>query len=175
MKNPGDNIVVHSYKHDESLHRIWTTATVVKKDPEHVIIANKRTKVIEHNGRFWFTKEPSVTWFFKDHWFNVIGILRDSGIYYYCNIASPFLIDEEALKYIDYDLDIKVQPDGNYKVLDRGEYNMHKRKMEYPSDLRQILEKELNKLKAWIETKKGPFDPEIVKSHYQTYQSMKGD
>lgn len=175
MKKTGDNIVVHSYKHDESLHRIWTTATVIEQDDHKVVIANKRTKVIEHNGRFWFTKEPSVTWFFKDHWFNVIGILRESGIYYYCNIASPFLIDEEALKYIDYDLDIKVLPSGEYKVLDRGEYNMHKHKMEYPTQLRTILEKELRQLKTWIEDKKGPFNPETVKDYYHNYQAIKGE
>ena len=31
---------------------------------------------------------------------------------YYCNMASPYYLDEEALKYIDYDLDVKVFTDG---------------------------------------------------------------
>ena len=35
-------------------------------------------------------------------------MIRDNGISYYCNLASPFVLDKEALKYIDYDLDVKV-------------------------------------------------------------------
>lgn len=102
------DIQIQSYKHDESLHRIWEKATVLEATDEYVIVANKRTKVIESNGRFWHTREPSVTWFYKNHWFNIIGIIKKDSIHFYCNIASPYLIDDEALKYIDYDLDIKV-------------------------------------------------------------------
>ncbi len=174
MKKPGDKVVVHSYKHDETLHRIWANAHVVDHKEDTIVIANHRTKVIEANGRFWFTKEPSVTWFFKDHWFNIIGILRPTGIFYYCNIASPFLIDDEALKYIDYDLDVKVMPDHTYRVLDRGEYNKHKNKMDYPTELKAILEKELSLIKEWIELKKGPFNHDNVTSYYHTFKSLQG-
>lgn len=45
--------------------------------------------------------------FFKDRWFNIIGQLKDYGIYFYCNIATPTLIDNKVIKYIDYDLDLE--------------------------------------------------------------------
>ena len=35
-------------------------------------------------------------------------MIRDNGISYYCNMASPYYLDKEALKYIDYDLDVKI-------------------------------------------------------------------
>ena len=164
-----DSIVVQSYKHNTKLHRIWAHATVIDLLDDHVVLANYRTKVIEANGRFWYTKEPSVTWFFKERWFNVIGILRPTGIFYYCNIASPYMIDEEALKYIDYDLDVKVSPDYSYTTLDRKEYNKHKVKMEYPSDLKVILERELTILKNMIEDRQGPFKEGIVENYFQYY------
>ncbi len=44
-------------------------------------------------------------------------MIREKGVSYYCNLASPFLLDDEALKYIDYDLDIKVFPDGEKRLL----------------------------------------------------------
>ena len=69
--------------------------------------------------------------FYKNRWFNIIGQLKDYGIYFYCNIATPYVIDENVIKYIDYDLDLRVFPDGSFKVLDRGEYNYHKNKMNY--------------------------------------------
>jgi protein associated with RNAse G/E len=169
------DIQIQSYKHDESLHRIWEKATVLYSDEEEVIVANRRTKVIESNGRFWHTREPSVTWFYKNHWFNIIGIIKRDCIHYYCNIASPYLYDEEALKYIDYDLDIKVIEDMTYTVLDRNEYNRHKDKMEYSVDLKRILEKELYALKMMIENKEGPFEEGKVQEWYNTYEENKND
>jgi protein associated with RNAse G/E len=165
-----EDIQIQSYKHDESLHRIWEKATVLYADEEVIIVANHRTKVIEANGRFWHTREPSVTWFYKHHWFNIIGIIKRDSIHYYCNIASPYLIDEEALKYIDYDLDIKVIEDFSYTVLDRNEYNKHKNKMDYSTDLKQILEKELAILRNKIENREPPFQTEIIEKYYKEYE-----
>ncbi|MDD3478195.1 MAG: DUF402 domain-containing protein, partial [Candidatus Izemoplasmatales bacterium] len=144
----GSKIVLHSYKHDRTLHRIWEQATVLKETEDVIVVANRRTKVIEANGRFWYTKEPSVSYFFKHHWYNVIGILKTNGVSYYCNLSSPTLVDEEALKYIDYDLDVKVIVDGTVSVLDRNEYRKHQRLMNYPDEICDILEKEMEDLKA---------------------------
>jgi protein associated with RNAse G/E len=166
----GQAIQIQSYKHDKSLHRIWEKATVVEATDDHIVVVNRRTKVIEANGRFWHTREPSVTWFFKDHWFNIIGILKKRGVHFYCNIASPYVIDKEALKYIDYDLDIKVVEDFTYHTLDRNEYNRHKAKMEYPAKLKQILEVELALLKQKIENREFPFDHDLVKEYFRKYK-----
>ncbi|QMS85699.1 DUF402 domain-containing protein [Candidatus Xianfuyuplasma coldseepsis] len=171
----GKNIQIQSYKHDETLHRIWEKATVVAEADDYIVVVNRRTKVIESNGRFWHTREPSVTWFFTDHWFNIIGIIKKNEIHFYCNIASPFVIDDEALKYIDYDLDIKVVDDFSYTTLDRNEYNKHKMKMEYPIELKSILERELSVLKERIEQRSYPFDHEVVKQYYNQYLEEKDD
>jgi len=164
------DIQIQSYKHDETLHRIWEKATVLFSDDEVTIVANRRTKVIEANGRFWHTREPSVTWFFKKHWFNIIGIIKKDGINFYCNIASPYIIDDEALKYIDYDLDIKVFSDFTFTTLDRNEYNKHQLKMDYPEDLKAILEIELELLKSFVLERKDPFNEKLVLEWYDKYK-----
>lgn len=165
------DIQIQSYKHDETLHRIWEKATVLHSDKEITIVANKRTKVIESNGRFWHTREPSVTWFYKKKWYNIIGIIKRDGIAYYCNIASPYLIDDEALKYIDYDLDVKVLNDLSYTTLDRNEYNKHQERMGYSNDLKVILEKELLNLISMIENVEGPFAENVVMDWYSKYKA----
>ncbi len=163
------DIQIQSYKHDESLHRIWEKATVVDQNDDHIVVVNRRTKVIEANGRFWHTREPSVTWFFKEKWFNIIGIIKKDEIHYYCNIASPYLLDDEGLKYIDYDLDVKVLDDFSYNVLDRNEYNRHQAKMNYSPKLKKVLEKELKILKKMVEDRVPPFEHQIVKEYYNKY------
>lgn len=61
----GSDVILHSYKHDKTLHRVWKTETLLENNDELIIVANKRTRVVESNGRFWYTKEPSVSFFLK--------------------------------------------------------------------------------------------------------------
>lgn len=178
MKNEmiiGNDVILHGYKHDKTLHRVWKTETLLENNEEYIIVANKRTRVVESNGRFWYTKEPSVSFFFKDHWFNVIGIIKGESINYYCNISSPILYDDEAMKYIDYDLDIKVDNRYNYHILDSNEYQRNQELMNYPNDIKKIIILEMNILKDMVENKEFPFQREVVMKWYKKYKELKGE
>ena len=140
---------------------------------DYLIFGNNRTKVIEADGRSWRTKEPAVMYFYKNNWFNVIGQYKKDGIYYYCNIASPFLIEEDTIKYIDYDLDLRVFPDGSFKVLDRGEYKYHKELRNYSDKLDKVLKSELTFLIEMVRKKESPFAKGIVEHYYEIYKKLK--
>jgi len=168
----GQKVTLQSYKHDKTLHRIWQEATVLFEDDEAIVVANRRTKVIESNGRFWYTKEPSVCTFYKHRWYNVIGILKPTGICYYCNLSSPIAVDDEALKYIDYDLDVKVSIYHLATLLDQNEYRRHAELMHYPTEITSILESELLRLQDAITRKEPPFRPEIIENWYSLYRSL---
>lgn len=171
--NVGDAVQIHSYKHNKTLHRIWRSATVIKQTEDYLILGNYKTRVIEHDGRNWMTKEPAICYFFKDHWFNVIGMLKPDGIYYYCNLSSPYLYDEEAVKYIDYDLDVRVSRDGTYKMLDEDEYLKHQVKYRYSEDIKKIIDQELKILIQMIEDKVEPFNDEFINGCYDTFKTLK--
>ncbi|NIK11574.1 DUF402 domain-containing protein [Alkalibacillus sp. S2W] len=166
----GDEIEIRSYKHNGSLHRVWEKTIVLHSDETTLIGGNDRVKVTESDGRTWRTREPAITYFTTDYWFNIISMMRQDGIYYYCNISSPYVVDHEALKYIDYDLDIKVFADGSYKILDEDEYDIHRKKMNYPDVLQQILYKQLQILEQWVQGRKGPFDAAFVEKWYDYYR-----
>lgn len=171
----GERFIIHSYKHDGSIHRAWDEAVLLEECDDYLVFGNERTRVIESDGRTWKTKEPAILFFYKDSWFNVIGQCKKDGIYYYCNIASPFVIDQNTIKYIDYDLDLRVFPDGAFKVLDRGEYNYHKNKMNYPEKIDVILKEELSNLIELARAKKGPFAKGMVESYYNIYKKCKSE
>ena len=170
-----EKVILHSYKHNKTLHRVWKNEMILDQNEEYILVANKRTRVVESNGRYWYTKEPSVAIFFKEHWFNVIGIIKKTGICFYCNLSSPILRDDEALKYIDYDLDIKVNEDFSYNLLDINEYNRNQEKMNYPDNIKSILKMELANLKDRIDNKEFPFDPQFIRKWYQKYLDYKGE
>ncbi len=173
--NTGDHLNIHSYKHDSKIHRSWDEATYLDENDEFMVFANYKTLVIESDGRTWKTKEPAIMFFSKSNWFNIIGQIKKTGIYYYCNIASPFVIEENTIKYIDYDLDLRVFPDGSFKVLDRGEYKYHKKKMNYSDELDKILKNELTILIDKARAKENPFNKETINKYHEIYKKVKKD
>ncbi|MEG1495545.1 MAG: DUF402 domain-containing protein [Bacilli bacterium] len=169
----GDQYVIHCYKHDGNIHRFWDEARLLEINDDYLVFGNDHTKVIEADGRTWKTKEPAIMYFFKNNWFNVIGQYKKNGIYYYCNIASPYILEGKTIKYIDYDLDLRVFPDGSFKILDRGEYNYHKVKMSYSEDIDKVIKSELTVLIELAKAKEGPFRPGRVESYYNVYKDLK--
>ena len=169
----GDKLMLHCYKHDGTLEHTSDEAIVLENNEEVLICGNGRTKITEKDGRSHMTNEPAVLFFYKKHWFNVIGQLKKYGLFYYCNIASPYIIEDKIIKYIDYDLDLRVFPDGGFRILDRNEYNYHKKIMKYPNEIDQIVKKELSYLIEIKKAKSGPFIPNIVDKYYKIYQEIK--
>ncbi|SEO66755.1 hypothetical protein SAMN04488134_110117 [Amphibacillus marinus] len=165
----GRPIQIQSYKHNGQLHRTWQETTILKATSTRVIGANDRTRVTENDGRSWITREPAICFFYTKHWFNVISMIRSDGIHYYCNISSPFVFETGAVKYIDYDLDVKVFPDMTYTLLDEDEYKLHQAEMNYPSVLDRILWDNVQQLIFLIRQRRGPFSHELIEQLYELF------
>lgn len=169
----GDKLKIYCYKHDGTLEHTSDEAIVLENNDEYLVCGNGRTKITEKDGRSHMTNEPAVLFFYKDHWFNIIGQLKKFGLFYYCNIASPYIVDGKSIKYIDYDLDLRVFPDGGFRVLDRNEYNYHKKIMHYSDELDEIIKSELSYLIEKKRSESGPFKPGVVDKYYDIYEKIK--
>ena len=171
----GDNYKIHCYKHDGNIHRTWDEALLIDANKDFLVFGNRRAKVCSSDGKVWFTKEPAIIYYYKDKWYNIITQFKKTGIYYYCNIASPTVIEGKIIKYIDYDLDLRGFPDGSYKILDESEYEYHRKIMNYPEEIDIIVKKELKDLIKLYEQKTGPFDKKTVKKYYEKYMLLIGN
>lgn len=168
-----NKIEIISYKHNGVLHRVWQYAYLVRQTSDIIVVVNDHTNVIDGDGRRWKTKEPAVCYFFKNCWFNVVCMLRNNAIYYYCNLSSPYVLDSEGIKYIDYDLDVKVFPSGDKVILDRDEFEFNQIDYEYSNDLIAIVENEMQMLLKRIDNKEIPFNSDIVLKDYEIYLNLK--
>lgn len=162
----GQQVTIQSFKHNGLLHRTWSRGTVVEINDEFWVVATYKTLVVESNDRIWQTREPAICFFYPNEWFNVIAMIRRNGVTFYCNIASPSLYDGEAIKNIDYDLDVKVFPDGYYEVLDQDEFELHKRLMNYPMDVQEVVTHQVNEVISMIEQGLAPFNEELIRQYY---------
>ena len=142
----GMHLQIQCYKHNGKVHRCWDEAVLIDIKKDYMVFGNEKTLVTESQGNTWRTKEPAVMYFFKNRWYNIIVQFKKEGITYYCNIASPFIIEDNTIKYIDYDLDLRIFPNGSFKILDKGEYKYHKKLMNYSKDLDIAIRSALTEL-----------------------------
>jgi len=168
VPRPGTVITIESYKHDGTRHRTWDK-TLVLHNGRRLIGGNDRVLVTEADGRQWITREPAICTFTRGDWFNTIAMLREDGVYYYCNLGSPFRWKNGVLTYIDYDLDVKVYPDFTYVVLDEDEFEENRRRMGYPDAVVRHVYQGLRRLKQLIHHRKGPFQPGYVEKWFARY------
>ena len=64
---------------------------MVLKTSEHSMIGvNDHTLVTESDGRRYSDARTSDCILSQKYWFNVIAMIREKGVSYYCNLASPF-------------------------------------------------------------------------------------
>lgn len=153
---------VHCYKHNGKINQSSDGAIVVDITDDYIVCINNKVKITERDGREYYTREPAILFFYKKRWFNIIAQMKSFGLFYYCNIGSPFLVDENVIKYIDYDLDLRVFPDGGYRILDNNEYKYHRKIMKYPPEIDFIVKKELSSLIEMKKNNKGPFDKKVI-------------
>ena len=164
-----NKVEIISYKHNGGLHRVWQYAYIVRQTSNMIVLVNDYPNVIDGDGRRWRTKEPAVCYFFKDHWYNIVCMLRPTGITYYCNLSSPYVKDSEGVKYIDYDLDVKVFTGGEVLELDRDEYDFNIKYLHYSEDIRDIIQRNMDILIDMIKNRVEPFNKESVYKWYNLF------
>ena len=166
-----DFINIVSYKHNGTVHRIWDKAFITEENDDYIVAITNRAWVVESNGQRWLTREPAVCFYYKNRWFNIIAMIRRRGVFFYCNLASPSFYDGEAIKNIDYDLDIKFFPNGSYQILDEDEFQRHASFMNYPSEIEGKLRQEID----WLINANSkliiPFSEYEVIKQYNIYEA----
>lgn len=169
----GEWISVCCYKHDGEVHRIWEKILVIEESDDILVVGNDTARVIESDGRSWQVKEPAVTIFFKKEWFNVIAMIRDNGIHFYCNIASPFIVKNKTILYVDYDIDVGMNPNGQIRILDEQEYIRHKDIMGYSPELDLIIKEALHQVLELCRLRVFPFLDTKIYEYYQRFKELK--
>lgn len=176
-----EKMTIKSFKHDGSLHRVWMENWQVPKErlhPEHRmhsvwILLNDQTTIVEADGKQWISRVPAVSFFMPKLWFNVVALIEDKGIRYYCNLASPPYRYGDILTYIDYDLDVVILPDGSVHELDRDEYQRHKAEYRYSQTVEDEVEAGLRMLQQVIDSRGFPFGDTEVYSYYEQWKLQK--
>ncbi|WP_424767033.1 DUF402 domain-containing protein [Paenibacillus sp. sgz302251] len=169
--------VIKSFKHNGHLHRTWQQNWLVHDElmsPAHraesmTVLINRQTPIQESDGKVWVSRVPAVSFFIPGQWFNIVALLEEGGVRYYCNIASPPYLQGEVLTYIDYDLDVILTANGDRFVVDQDEYEMHKAAYHYPKMVEKKVHEGLEALLMRIDQGQAPFEDHDVLQYYEEW------
>jgi protein associated with RNAse G/E len=175
--------VIKSYKHNGRLHRMWARNWQVPKGlllPEHAaesmyVFINHQTPIVEADGKQWISRIPAVSFFIPGEWFNVVALMEEGGVRYYCNAASPPYYQDGLLTYIDYDLDVIVPSGGGPQIVDREEYEMHRAAYHYSPETDRKVADGLQALLSRIAGGRPPFDSLAAAAYFEAWQKQSGE
>jgi protein associated with RNAse G/E len=173
--------IIKSFKHDGHLHRMWLENWQVPEQllyPDHQkeavqVLINSQTKIREADGKEWTSRIPGVSFFIPNMWFNVVALLEETGIRYYCNIASPPYMSKDVITYIDYDLDVIRLPDGTVHIVDQDEYERHKVGYHYSAIVESKVKQGLDLLLKRVNKGEPPFQDQQVLRYYELWEKQK--
>lgn len=163
---------IHSYKHNGRIHRRWEDVILIEETDDYIVLGVTNPVITERNGNKRNPKEDNVIVFFKNSWYNVIARFRKDGLFYKVDIGSPFILEDNVVKFIDYDLDLKVFPNGSFRVLDKNEYKFHKRIMKYSDDLDIVLKHQLSEVINLKKNNESLFNKTILNNYYNKYLNI---
>ncbi len=157
-------ITVRACKYDGSEHRRWP-AKVLRQEGTLLVLDAKFDQEIQHDllGTIALGT-TSIEYYWLDRWYNIFRFAQPSGELrsYYCNVNVPPTFDGHVLSYVDLDIDILVEPDFSYRIVDLEDFELNAQLYRYPSGIQTSAKGALKELVALIETRSFPFTHETV-------------
>jgi len=154
-----NQVSVRVLKYDGTEYRRWT-ARISRLTESLIVLDAEFGSDVQHEllgAIARGTRTEEYYWF--DRWYNVFRFLDDNGTtrLFYCNINMPPSLKGDELIYVDLDIDILVQPDLSYQVLDLEEFEANAERYGYPEEEKKRAHAAVNELIAMIATRQFPF------------------
>ena len=145
-----EEIVVRVYKYDGREHRTWRARVGTQVGPLIVLDAVFADDV-EHDllGKIG-SGTISQEFYWLDRWYNVFRFSDR----FYCNVTEPPSFDGATLTYVDLDIDILVERDFSYRILDLEDFENY----PYPAEVKQKARHAVAELITLVEARSFPFD-----------------
>lgn len=153
-------IEVRATKYDGSGLRTWNAQVLRQDGPLLVLDASFEHEITHDLLGTIASGTKSVEYYWLDRWYNVFRLAHASGELrnYYCNINLPPAFDGKALSYVDLDIDILVEPNLSYRIVDVEDFESNAARFSYPDVVRAGAMKGLDELVELIEMRDFPFN-----------------
>ena len=152
-------ITVRVRKYDGTEYRQWS-ARLARREESLIVLDAEFDCDVEHESLGMIPQGTrTVEFYWLDRWYNVFRFLEEDGgtRLWYCNVGTPATLDDGVLTYVDLDIDVLVQPDLSYEVLDIDDFERNAEGFCYSEETRRRAHQAVDELRLIIETRQFPF------------------
>ena len=155
-----EELTVRVLKYDGAEYRRWYARLARREGSLMVLDAEFEFDVQHHLLGDIQRGTRTIEYYWLDRWYNVFRFLKADGCtrLYYCNVNMPPKLENDVLTYIDLDIDILVQPDLSYQVLDLDEFAANAARYGYSGEIKRQADAAVAGLISLIEKREVPFD-----------------
>jgi protein associated with RNAse G/E len=153
-------ITVCAYKYAGSEYRQWRGHLAGRKNSLLILNATFDKEVRHPLLGLIALGTISVEFYWLDRWYNIFRFHQPAGELrnYYCNINVPPIFHQNVLSYIDLDMDILVEPDLSYRILDEDEFAANASRFKYSLEVQRRSYQAIEQLVTLIESRQFPFN-----------------
>ena len=155
----GAAITVRVLKYDGAEYRRWHARLAQREGSLIVLEAAFEFDVQHHLLGDIQRGTRTIEYYWLDRWYNVFRFLNSDGStrLFYCNVNTLPTFADGVLTYIDLDIDILVQPDLSYQVLDLEEFAANAALYVYSREIKRQAQAAVDELISLIEKREFPF------------------
>jgi uncharacterized protein len=156
----GTPFTIRVLRYDGTEYRRWNVR-LVRRDGSLIVFEGEFDIEVQHPHIGHISPGTrTVEYYWQDKWYNVFRFLGDAGEtrFWYCNINLPPIIESSSITYVDLDLDVLVQTDGSYQILDSDEFAHHAQMFQYPPEVEESAQQALTELISRLEVRQFPFN-----------------
>ena len=142
------------------LHRSWDAELICQEGSLVVLDATFTEEIVHDLLGTIASGTQSLEYYWLDRWYNIFRFAQPDGKLrnYYCNVNVPASFDGKTLSYVDLDLDILVDPDFSYRVLDVEDFERNARVFGYTEEVQGNARHAVDELLNMIVSRAFPFD-----------------
>ena len=153
-------VTINSRKFDGRISKSWT-AELCEQSVDLLTFKGVFEMDVDH-PKLGFIHRGTVSYefYWPDEWFNIFRFHEPSGEVrnFYCNVAMPPTYGNGELNFVDLDLDVLVEKDLKYEVLDVEEFEERSVLYVYPKEVVERAHKSVEELIGLIEGRAFPFN-----------------
>jgi uncharacterized protein len=156
----GRAILVRACKYDGAEHRRWPAQLLRQEGPLLVLDAKFPDEVVHELLGTIVSGTHSLEYYWLSRWYNVFRFAQPNGELrnYYCNVNVPPTFENDVLSYVDLDLDILVDPDFSYRILDVEDFERNAERYDYSVEVRENARRAVDELVGMIRAREFPFN-----------------
>lgn len=152
-------VTVNSLSFDLSIRRSWE-CYLAARNGDLIILDGLFEKAITHKDLGTIQSGTlSREYYWLDRWYNIFIFWEPDGNLrnWYCNVGMPPSFQEGVLEYVDLEIDILVNPDLTYRVLDLDEFAETAKTFALPFQIEEKARESLAELEQLIARRGFPF------------------